>query len=220
MRAANSNRPASQRWRVWLLFAVFIALWGVLWRFNRPEPTYAGQPLSYWMTRMTDPETSVEASSVLREMGPEALPTLVEALHTRSSRAGDFAYGLAERVKLAAPRIYDAPNVRATAAFLLGQMGTNAAPAVADLVEGLGDADALVRLRAIRALAQIGEPSVGSLTNALASPDPTVRFGAVRALGTMGPRAKHAAPALTVCLNDSQENVRQAATQALAAIRK
>jgi HEAT repeat protein len=202
------------------LFTLFVGVWFAAWRLNQPEPIYGDQPLSYWMTRMADPTTSIEASSVLREMGPEALPVLVDALHTRSSRASDFAYIIAAKVRLAPERTYDAPNIRATAAYLLGQMRTNATPAVPDLIEALGDKDALVRLKSIRALAQIGEPSLNSLTNALVRPESLVRFGSVKALGSMGTRARSAAPALTVCLNDSQADVRQAATQALVAIRK
>jgi len=141
---------------MWILFTLFVGVWFAVWRLNRPEPIYGDQPLSYWMTRMADPTTSVQASSVLREMGPEALPVLVDALHTRSSRASDFAYHVAVKVKLAPERVYDAPNIRATAAYLLGQMRTNAAPAVPDLIEALGDSDPLVRFKAIRALSQIG----------------------------------------------------------------
>jgi HEAT repeat protein len=202
------------------LLTILVGLWYAFWELNQPEPLYGNQPLSYWMARMADPATAAQASSVLREMGPEALPTLTDALHTRSSVASDFAYSVCVKLKLAPERNYDAPNIRATAAYLLGQMGKAAAPAVPDLVEALADQDALVRLKSIRSLAQIGEPSVPELSEALGRPEPEIRFGAAKALGAMGPRARSATNALTLCLNDSQPHVRQAATQALAAIRK
>ena len=185
MRAANSNRPAPKRWRVVVLLGVFVLTSAALWKLNRPEPIHANQPLSYWMARMADPATSAQASSVLTELGPEAIPTLVDALHTRSSPTMDFVHDAAAKIKLAAPRTYDAPNIRATAAFLLGQLGTNAAPAVPHLVESLGDKDPIVQVKAIRALAQIGEPAVPELSRGLTHPEPAIRFGAAKALAAI-----------------------------------
>ncbi len=220
MKSAARHRRPFQRKRVWILLVIFVALWSAFWELNKPEPTYGNQPLSYWMERMADPATASHASSVLREMGPEALPALLDALHTKSTTFSEFFYHCAVKLKLAAPRNYDAANVRATAAYLLGQMGKDAAPAAPDLVRALADEDAAVRVKAIRAVSQIGEPAVTDLTEALTHRETVVRFGAAKALGAIGKPAKSAALALTVCLNDSQPNVRAAASEALAAIQK
>jgi hypothetical protein len=220
MQSAARHRRPFQRRRVWILLTIFIALWFAFWELNKPEPTYGNQPLSYWMERMADPTTASHASSVLREMGPEALPALLDALRTRPTVFSEFFYNAAVKLKLAAPRSYDAANIRATAAYLLGQMGKDAAPAAPDLVRALADEDAAVRVRVIRAIGQIGEPAVTDLTEALSHRETVVRFGAAKALGAIGRPAKSAAPALTVCLNDSQANVRAAAGEALAAIQK
>jgi HEAT repeat protein len=200
------------------LFCLFVALWFGLRALNRPEPTYSDQPLSYWMERMADPATATYASSVLNEMGPEAVPALIHALHTDSSTLSDFVYSSAVRVRLAPQRNYDAPNIRATAAYLLGQLGRAAAPAADDLTKALDDPDALVRVRSIRALSQIGEPALPYLIPALENPAPLARSGAAKAIGGIKTRPRSAVPALLRALSDPQLSVREAAFQSLAQI--
>ncbi len=212
------KRTTRRRARVWILLGLFAFLWIILRAVNRPELTYAEQPLSYWMERMGNERTAAHAASVLNEMGPEAVPALVEALASQSSWAKDLLYEGAVRAHLAPPRTYDAPNIRATAAYLLGQMGSDAAPAAPALVNALGDEDSLVRFKASRALSRIGLDAVTPLIIALDSPESVVRYGAARALGAMGSHAKYAAPSLMRALRDPQANVRDAAFYALAQI--
>lgn len=218
MSGPATKRKRLARARVMVLFCVFVGLLFGLRALNRPEPTYNDQPLSYWMERMADPTTATRASSVLNEMGPEAMPALIDALHTDSSKVSDFVYSSAVRVHLAPQRNYDAPNIRATAAYLLGQLGAAGAPAANDLTKALSDADALVRVRAIRALSQIGEPALPYLISALENPEPLARSGAAKAIGGIKTRPRFAVPALLRALSDSQLSVREAAFQSLAQI--
>lgn len=197
---------------------MFLGLWLTLTAFNRPEPHYADQPLSYWLERLAQESTAAQASSVLNEMGPEAIPALIAALHTRRSPVRDSFHAAAARVNLAAPRSYDAPNVRATSAYLLGQLREAGRPAVPDLVQCLGDEDPMVRYRSIRALSKIGMVAAPDLAEALRDREPVVRYGAAKALGGMGNEARYSAGALMNALNDPQANVREAAFQALAQI--
>src|SRR5688500_122563 len=150
MGSAKLHRRPFQRRRFWLLLTLFVAVWYVFWVWNRPEPMYSNEPLSYWMTKLADPATAEQAAVVLRDMGPEALPTLTDALHVNDSAAAVAAYDFVAKLNLAPKRVYDSPEIRGTAAYLLGQMGTNAAPAVPDLIETLDDEDAHVRNRAAR----------------------------------------------------------------------
>jgi len=189
---------------VWGLFAFFLLLWFPLWKINQPEPSYADQPLSYWMERMSDPATAARASSIVSEMGPEALPALIEALRTDSTRAEDIIYSVAERLHLAPPRHYDAPNIRATAAYILGQMGVAAGSATPHLVKALEDSDTMVAFRASRALAQIGVPALPVLLEAVTnSPSLHVRKLSLQSLARMGPVAKRAAPSLIAAQKSS-----------------
>lgn len=220
MESAKHERRLFQRRRFWVLLIAFVGLWYAFWELNQPEPVYSNEPLSTWMARMADPATAAQAANVLREMGPEAVPTLVDALHENTSPRTEAAYQLVARLNLAPRRPYDAPNIRATAAYLLGQMGTNAAPAVPDLVQTLGDPDAHVRVRAGRALSQIGAPAVTILMAALAHEEATVRIGAAKALGLIGRDARVAEQALLQRTNDARLEVREAAARAVDEIRK
>ena len=185
MPTAKLYRRPLQRRRLWVLLTIFVALWYILWEYNRREPVYSDEPLSTWMLRLNDPATAAQAAIVLRDMGPEALPTLVDALHVQTSPTSELAYDFIAKLNLAPKRVYDSPNIRATAAYLLGQMGTNAAPAVPDLIETLRDDDAYVRVRATRALSQIGQPAVTNLTAALTNRNELVRTNAAKALSAI-----------------------------------
>ena len=220
MPSAKLHRRPFQRRRFWVLFLVFLGVWYLYWVLNRPEPMYSNEPLSYWMTKLSDPATAEQAAIVLRDMGPEGLPTLRDALHVNDSATTVKAYDFVAKLNLAPKRVYDSPEIRGTAAYLLGQMGTNAAPAVPDLIETLDDSDAHVRIRAGRALMKIGTPAVTNLTVALGHSEPLVRLGAAKTLGGIGPEAKYAEGALAKMTNDASADVRQAAARALNEIRK
>jgi HEAT repeat protein len=151
---ARKPTPFS-RLRLLTLLLIFVSLWATLRTLNRPEPQLAGYTLAYWMDLMANPATSSQAALKLSDIGPESVPALVEGLQTRPSDVGDFVREAAFRVNLAPPRNYDPANIRATAAYLLGQLGSNAVTAVPDLLVALDDHDSMVRLRARRALTQI-----------------------------------------------------------------
>ena len=94
------------------------------------------------------------------------------------------------------------PNafVRCVAAYALGKIGEQAAPAVPALTKALEDPDADVRHGVARALGKIGEqaaPAVSALTKALKDPAADVRRVAAYALGKIGEQAAPAVSALT-----------------------
>jgi HEAT repeat protein len=136
------------------------------------------------------------------------------------------------------------PDDRRLAAETLGRIGPAAEPAVATLVEALGDPDTAVREAAAVALGRIGPaaaPALQALVKALADPvvrrvaawslaglgpaavpvltaalaDPDVRKSATYALGRVGPAAEPAVAALTAALADTDTDVRQAAAYVL-----
>ncbi len=85
-------------------------------------------------------------------------------------------------------------------------------------LEALADSQPEVRVRAVRALSNVGPEVpevVDALAEALSDPDPGVRSQAVVALLKFGPRAKAAIPALTAAQDDSDEGVRDLAGKAL-----
>ena len=44
------------------MFLVFLGVWYLYWVLNRPEPMYSNEPLSYWMTKLSDPTTAEQAA--------------------------------------------------------------------------------------------------------------------------------------------------------------
>lgn len=71
-------------------------------------------------------------------------------------------------------------------------------------------------MRTAYALSRIGKPAVAPLIDALGQNDVTLKIGAARALGGMGSTAKEAVPALIKNLADPQDPVRDETTQTLA----
>jgi HEAT repeat protein len=105
---------------------------------------------------------------------------------------------------------------RAAAARILGEMGTVAKDAVPGLQAALGDGDKEVRRSAARSLGDIGtasKPAVAALGKTLKDPDPQVRQASAHALGRIkDPAAK---PLLEAAKKDTNEDVKQAAKEAL-----
>ena len=107
-------------------------------------------------------------------------------------------------------------GVRQRACAALGDIGE---PAVQPLIEALGTENELLRRGAIAALGLVGKPAVPALAMALRhGDDRRVPAGAVRALGEIGDR--RSADILIRALEDEREEVREAAREALASIRK
>ncbi|HVP48422.1 MAG TPA: DUF2961 domain-containing protein [Bryobacteraceae bacterium] len=103
----------------------------------------------------------------------------------------------------------------------LGAFGADAAPAVNQLAQLLGDSEPAVRAAAAWALSQTGAAGAGAvpaLAKSLTDEDPRVRSLSAVALRSMGPRAVAAVPALTKALSDSAPYVRAPAADALGSI--
>ena len=110
------------------------------------------------------------------------------------------------------------PDVRRSAADVLGEMGAAAKESVPALIELLKDSDPFVRGNAVDALGKIGaaaKESVPALIELLKDSDPFVRLSAADALGKMGAAAKESVPALIELFKDSDPFVRGNAADAL-----
>jgi HEAT repeat protein len=179
-----------------------------------------------------------KAAAILARIGPEAgdaVPALVEAVEEGDDdgrREALFALAAigpaASKAVPAMVAALDDPNmnVRYSAAYALGRMGPVAKQAKTALHEKLDGADRFLATVAAWALAQIdpacpatSPKSVPVLIHALESPQPAVRFRAIEALQCLGPKASDAVEALEALRDDADPTVRQAAAEALAAIR-
>ena len=88
------------------------------------------------------------------------------------------------------------------------------------LLKALSDPNIEIQVTAIKALGKVGgEKSMNTLITLLRNSDPVIRSSAVEALGTMAnPRSEEFVKQIS--LNDSDENVRQKAVEALNKIKK
>lgn len=139
----------------------------------------------------------------------------------------DAAHGLGAIGEPAVPALITAladsrENVRASAAYALGEMGPTAAGAVDALIGLFTDESAEVRRHAISAVGMIKEPAsktVPALVKVLEDKaDTDLAFFAAQALTRIGPAATAAIPALQEALLSESAYVRGFASEALGRI--
>ena len=151
------------------------------------------------------------ASQALKELGPLAMPILLERLNT-----GD-------------------PTLRSPAVFALGELGAEAKDALPSLMKALEDktlrditATALdnivvaINRDVLLSVDVLGEAGLAAFIECLKDPsDDWMREFAVKTLGDLGPRAKAAVPALAEAQkSDRSKSVRNAAEKALKKIQR
>lgn len=171
-----------------------------------------------------------ETFEIIRQIGPPAIPLLVELLrHEQVSFrrfAADASIDLAPDTESIQPALRRALRdedsmVAADAARALGALGHRASPSVPALVRALSHEEPHVRIYVAEALATIG-PKASAATKALAraltDPIPGVRWAAGEALAGIGPAAQTAVPQLIEALKDKYLYVRICAARALGSI--
>ena len=187
-------------------------------------------PLLRRLLASDDEDLHQHAFEIIRQLGPSAIPLLVELLrHEQLSFrrfAPDVLIDLAPETESIQPALRQAlrdadPSVAGDAARALGALGERASPSVAALVETLSHEDPHVRIYAAEALASIGPKAATAAKNlaeALGDPIPGVRWAAGEALAGIGPAAQLAVPQLIEALKDEFLYVRICAAEALGSI--
>lgn len=177
-----------------------------------------------------DPDLHGVALEIIRRIGPEAIPLLVDLLGDQRlfirREAVDALIDLppdTERIQPALRRALgdEDAEVAGDAARALGALGQRASPSVGALVETLSHEDAYVRVYAAEALSAIGPKAAAAtraLARAVADPVPGVRWAACEALAGIGPAAQSAVPRLIEALEDEFLYVRIFAAGALGSI--
>ena len=171
----------------------------------------------------------------LGAIGKPAVQPLIDALAAEKEAFDmepilhicDAAHGLAAIGAPAVPALIAAlqderENVRASAAYALGEMGLVAAGAVDGLIALLTDESEEVRRHATSALGMIKEPvpkTVPALVRVLEDREDTdLAFFAAQALTRIGPDAPEAVPALQEALVSESAYVRGFSSEALSRI--
>jgi HEAT repeat protein len=169
----------------------------------------------------SDEKQRQAAVLALARLGPVAAPA-VDALmaslrHRKLEEMDTFALRQigASAVRSLAGLLKDPhADFRKLSAFVLGEIGSDARPALPALIAALADSDSEVRARASHVLEEIGPEAaeaVPSLIANLQAYQTQVRYSAALALGHIGPGAKAARKPLMECLLDLDEHVRYAA---------
>ena len=147
------GRPNGSRLSViLLLFGAALLTGWLLLHFARPsprpEPIYAGKPVSHWALELSNPSAAdrERAASVIRAMGPDAVAPLVHLLRTPdplfATPVRQIGWRLPRPAQQFLFRIVDpfsAPARRAAAAQAFRILGTNAQHAVPKLQNALLD---------------------------------------------------------------------------------
>jgi HEAT repeat protein/outer membrane protein assembly factor BamB len=175
-------------------------------------------------------ELHKQTFEIIRQIGPPAIPLLVELLrhqHVPFRRfAADALIDLAPDTESIQPALRRALRdkdtmVVADAVRALGALGERANPSVPALIKALSHEESQVRIYAAEALASIG-PNAGAATQqlakALGDSIPGVRWAAGEALAGIGPAAESAVPRLIEALTDEFLYVRICAAAALGSI--
>ncbi len=174
------------------LAAVLIStvLWLAACSAPAKEPEYNGKPLSEWLLILKIGQTSAgervegaDAREAIRQMGTNAIPTLLDILGATDQNKG----WVLSRLKSKGFReMYHNQNVTTddlqdTGVEAFGLLGTNAIPAIPKINKLFGDWETCSP--AARVLAGLGPEGVAALTNGLASENDDIRGVTIWAIG-------------------------------------
>jgi len=140
----------------------------------------------------TEASVRAEATNRIRQIGAEAIPILIEVLNEEEDE-----------------------YTRASAIWLLSEIGQPLDLVAHALIGSLGDGDQHVSQTAASALISLGEPVVNSLIQALEHTSTTVRIQATYALGEIGQPIEKIMPPLINNFDDPEWNVRRVSVRAL-----
>ncbi|MBM3840666.1 MAG: HEAT repeat domain-containing protein [Verrucomicrobia bacterium] len=208
-----------------LVFGVPAVIFMVQLRKVR-EIKVGGKPVVAWALELNGPGDRKPAEDVFRQIGPQAVPNLIEALEQKDSifkkpllavsqhLPDSLRIGLFKTV-----RPEEAEQFRVGAATALAIMGEKATSAIPVLGKALRDANQAVCMQSARALGRTGRPGVPELVKALKEGQNQARLLAMYGLGIAASEADAAVPALIEALADKNLQIRESAFQTLSNIR-
>ncbi len=185
---------------VGLALAAILVL--LLWP-GEPEPRYQGRTLSEWLGRYRQGGNQrPEAFEALRNMGTNALPTLLRWISYDPAQFRETVVTLARKLPgslgLSAPERRAADAERAFG--ILGREALPAAPELARLAETSRGRRRPVTC--VRALGSLGPGALPAMISILTNTSGMARYYVIAYIPTAGTNAWRAVPALIECLKD------------------
>lgn len=199
-------------------FLLASLLGGFAWLVLRPhELMYQGKPLSVWLHENYQrggrewSRTQPEAERVVRAIGTNALPTLLQMVGTRLTVPRLMVAGFARDQTFAFLHLPPQDGRQEAALWALKLLGPDAKPAVPVLIRLLNQPDPLIAGNAATCLGGIG-PAAGEAVPALVkafnrsglagAQDENLRSASASALGDIGGAARSAVPLLAAATNE------------------
>ena len=202
----KSRRPINL---ILLLLAASSAL--LIWKhfIFKPEPSYNGRPLSFYVqnlysTNVWDRATYLETTNAFFNLAMYGAPYLAQAVGTRDFKLyKSFLRKLPDNLARHLPQPLDARAVRSRAYSLLSRLGPTARSAVPRLIPLLRSSDSEIVNQSASILGNIGPDAriaVPALIALLKYGDTTGKRIAVYALGSIGLSAHEAREALPLII--------------------
>ena len=156
-----------RRVTVLCVVALAVAVGGLGWVWlGSHEPAYQGRPLSVWMDEWNkyllanqgspDRARRDQAQAAIRQIGSNALPTLLSMAGATDSALKKRLIALANKQSLVKLRLHPADYYHARATCGFSALGPTAKPAVPALIRLLHNQDRQVRASAAQCLSLIG----------------------------------------------------------------
>ena len=220
-----------KRKRILLVLLTLAAAGGLLWLMLREpaEPSYQGKPLSVWLESymhwgsVTGAWPNPETDEAIRQIGTNAIPTLLKMLNARDSK---WKFALAElsrkqdfvRIKL--PLSWwgsYVPTITAAQGFVaLGASASNAVPQLIEIFRKNAPQSQLCSVIALGSIGPAARQAIPDLLSATTNLYRDTRLETVKALGNLHAEPAVVVPALIKCLQDPDPGVRRASVRALA----
>jgi len=202
--------------RFTIVAALCVSLLTVLFfTLGNRGPLYQEKSPRYWVGQLVRNEP--EAHRALLELGPAAVPALIDAVSERENAIiKSLRPKLPNFVRRHFPNPIEIQVRRQRAVGVLSDLGTNAAPAVPALIAVVGTSDGFAIGYSPRdALMRIGEAGMPQLVEVLQGSNPKAKAKAAKYLGLLGDKGGAAAPALGKAIDDRDPAVRFQAVTAL-----
>jgi HEAT repeat protein len=183
------------------------------------EPRYQHRTLSSWLQQCADSSPSDEkqlqqAQAAVRVIGSErVLPRLLSLIRTRDTRLRAWLVEQSERFEERYFTFDSAAELQLRGFVGFEALGTNAAPAVGELSQLLGDKE--LAFVAALCLAQVGKPAEFILVRCLTNQNWHVRHLAVSELAAVTDDVEVYIDRIKPSLNDREQGVRFITVQAI-----